>query len=242
MVAGRPRRAGSGAVGVSGMWLPCPRAGPRDRGLAPPGDPIGLRSGCMRPRSDGSRIEGSTTPIEDGATSAVESPSRSTLPGDPQRTDPRQLRRRVGLALLEADGARHWLVDGRPARHLDGCLDVDFEASAITNAPPVRRIGLPVGAREAAPAAYVRAVGLAAERLEQAYARTADEAPASGMTTPRRLRLRGRPDLRRVRPGARLPGDRCPRRAGTGPEGIVARDSASNTATRPARRAVGGPH
>jgi hypothetical protein len=46
----------------------------------------------------------------------------------------------------------------------------------MTNALPVRRMGLPVGAREAAPAAYVRTVGLAAERLEQAYARTADEA------------------------------------------------------------------
>ena len=77
---------------------------------------------------------------------------------------------------MEADGAGHGLVDGKPTRHLDGCLDVDLEASAMTNALPVRRMGLRVGAREAAPAAYVRAVGLAAERLEQAYARTADEA------------------------------------------------------------------
>ena len=46
----------------------------------------------------------------------------------------------------------------------------------MTNALPVRRMGLPVAARAAAPAAYVRAVGLAVERLEQTYVRAADEA------------------------------------------------------------------
>jgi uncharacterized protein len=79
-------------------------------------------------------------------------------------------------ALVEADGTGHWLVDGEPAPHLDGCRDVDLEASAMTNALPVRRLGLPVAATAAAPAAYVRAVGLAVERLEQAYVRITDEA------------------------------------------------------------------
>jgi hypothetical protein len=46
----------------------------------------------------------------------------------------------------------------------------------MTNALPVRRMRLASGARAAAPAAYVRAVGLAVERLEQAYLRVADEA------------------------------------------------------------------
>jgi hypothetical protein len=74
-------------------------------------------------------------------------------------------------ALLEADGAGRWLVDGVPAPDLDGCLDVDLESSALTNALPVRRMGLAPGARAAAPAAYVRAAGLAVERLEQTYLR-----------------------------------------------------------------------
>ena len=51
-----------------------------------------------------------------------------------------------------------------------------WEASALTNALPVRRMGLPVGGGAAAPAAYVRAVGLAVERLEQTYVRITDEA------------------------------------------------------------------
>jgi hypothetical protein len=37
----------------------------------------------------------------------------------------------------------------------------------MTNALPVHRIALPAGAPADAPAAYVRAAGLAVERLEQ---------------------------------------------------------------------------
>jgi len=46
----------------------------------------------------------------------------------------------------------------------------------MTNALPVRRMGLPVGAGTAAPAAYIRAVGLEVERLEQTYLRATGEA------------------------------------------------------------------
>ena len=73
--------------------------------------------------------------------------------------------------MLEADGAGHWLINGEPAPHLDGCLDIDLEASAMTNALPVRRMILPPAAAAAAPAAYVRTAGLAVERLEQTYLR-----------------------------------------------------------------------
>ncbi len=77
--------------------------------------------------------------------------------------------------MLEADGAGHWLVDGEAAPHLDGCLDVDLESSALTNALPVHRMALPVGRRAAAPAAYVRAADASVERLEQEYLRTTDQ-------------------------------------------------------------------
>ena len=72
---------------------------------------------------------------------------------------------------LEGDGAGHWLVDGEPAPELDGCLDVDLEASACTNCLPVRRLGLGVGEQAEAHAAYVRAADLRVERLEQSYQR-----------------------------------------------------------------------
>ncbi len=53
---------------------------------------------------------------------------------------------------------------------------MDLESSAVTNALPVRRLDLTVAAQAAAPAAYVRAVGLAVDRLEQTYLRTPDQA------------------------------------------------------------------
>lgn len=75
---------------------------------------------------------------------------------------------------LEADGTGGWRVDGFLTPHLAGCLDVDLEGSALTNALPVHRLGLEVGARAEAPAAYVRAAGLGVERLEQTYVRLED--------------------------------------------------------------------
>src|SRR4051795_12216792 len=72
---------------------------------------------------------------------------------------------------VESDGAGRWVVDGRAAPELDGCLDVDLESSALTNAFPVHRLALAPGEAADAPAAYVRALGLGVERLEQHYAR-----------------------------------------------------------------------
>lgn len=75
---------------------------------------------------------------------------------------------------LETDGAGGWRVDGAPAPELAGCPDVDLEASAFTNALPVNRLRLVVGERAEAPAAWVRALDLGVERLEQVYARVED--------------------------------------------------------------------
>ena len=124
----------------------------------------------------GCRIAGWTTAVEDGQTWVVEYVIDLDETGATRGA-------RIGgrsaagssAALLEADGAGQWVVNGVPAPHLDGCFDVDLESSALTNALPVRRMGLAPGARAAAPAAYVRAVGLAVERLEQTYLRAPDE-------------------------------------------------------------------
>ena len=78
--------------------------------------------------------------------------------------------------VLESEGDGHWRVDGHRAEHLDGCLDVDLESSALTNTLPVHRLELGLGESASAPAAYVRATGLTVERLEQTYLRRPDEA------------------------------------------------------------------
>jgi hypothetical protein len=124
----------------------------------------------------GCRIAGWTTAVEDGQTWVVEYVIDLDGTG---ATRGARIRGRSAAgssaASLEADGAGQWVVNGVPAPHLDGCFDVDLESSALTNALPVRRMGLAPGARAAAPAAYVRAVGLAVERLEQTYLRAPDE-------------------------------------------------------------------
>jgi uncharacterized protein len=80
---------------------------------------------------------------------------------------------------LEADGSGGWLVNGEPATQLGGCPDIDLEGSAFTNALPVHRVGLAVGASADAPAAYVRAQDLSVERLEQRYRRISNEGERS---------------------------------------------------------------
>ena len=82
--------------------------------------------------------------------------------------------RSVDEIKIEGDGHGHWVIDGRAQPQLDGCLDVDLESSAMTNALPLRRLGPPVGASVTAPAVYVRVDRLTVERLEQRYSRVLD--------------------------------------------------------------------
>src|SRR5262245_5163548 len=120
----------------------------------------------------GYRIEGVTAAVEDGQAWIVE--YAITLDRDWQTKAARvQARGESGRRELHlaAEGAGRWIANGAAARAVDGCLDVDLESSSLTNAFPVRRLGLEVGGHAEAPAVYVRAPGLAVERLEQRYAR-----------------------------------------------------------------------
>jgi uncharacterized protein len=129
-------------------------------------------------RSNGDRLhlEGETVAVEDGEAWAVsydvslqsDWSTRSARVSGRASSGPHELS-------LEADGTGRWRVDDAPAGHLDGCLDVDLESSALTNALPVYRLGLEIGQQADAPAAYVRALDLSVERLEQHYLRLEDD-------------------------------------------------------------------
>src|SRR6266487_4500270 len=145
------RRAGLGAAGIGGnlvamSFAPVPAtAAWHHRGAR-----SGFEVAYFGARGDRCQIQGWTTAVEDGLTWAVE----YVIEVDAAwATRSARIRGRSAAgfcsALLEADGAGHWLAGGRPARGLDGCLDVDLEASALTNALPVRRMGLPVSGRAA---------------------------------------------------------------------------------------------
>lgn len=141
----------------------------------------GARSGfevaCLQAAAGGWSLDGTTTAVEDGQAWIVTYSIRLDAAWLTREARV-SARTAAGLreATLKADGAGHWRVDGRPAPHLDGCLDIDLESSALTNTLPVHRLALACGAGAGTPAAYVRAPGLRAERLEQSYTRLPDDA------------------------------------------------------------------
>jgi hypothetical protein len=76
--------------------------------------------------------------------------------------------RGVDVVDLERTGSG-WYVDGQLEPALDGCEDLDLEASACTNTFPLHRLALAVGRRAEAPAVFVSAPDLRIGRLEQTY-------------------------------------------------------------------------
>jgi uncharacterized protein len=123
----------------------------------------------------GPRVEGTTTATEDGTSWIV---NYEIQLDTSWLTRSARITGRSGSStvatVIEADGMGHWKIDGVAAPHLQGCLDLDLEASAMTNTFPVHRLCLPAERAVAAPAAYVRAVGLSVDRLEQTYSRSGE--------------------------------------------------------------------
>jgi uncharacterized protein len=135
----------------------------------------GFEVAYLQPREGGHLLTGATTAVEDGQPWIVDYEIRVDA-GWRTRSVRVTARLHDGSRTrsLEADGEGRWSVDDEPAPHLDGCLDVDLESSALTNALPVHRLGLDIGSAAQAPAAYVRVLDLTVARLEQQYARTSD--------------------------------------------------------------------
>ena len=137
---------------------------------------VGFEVVFMRREGDGYRVDGHSTGVEEGEAWGVQ--YSVALDGSWTTRSARVVARSIASVaevVLEADGVGGWTVDGNPATELAGCLDVDLEGSAFTNAFPVHRLGLELGRRAEAPAAYVRAPSLRVERLEQSYVRLEDD-------------------------------------------------------------------
>ena len=100
--------------------------------------------------------------------------------------------------------------NGRAEPELDGCFDVDLEASACTNTLPIHRLaGLGIGEEAAAPAVYVRATDLAVMTPGADVSAAGVARPTAALPLPVfDVRLRVRARARRARPAGGLPGDR----------------------------------
>ena len=123
----------------------------------------------------GWRAAGSTTGLQDGDAWIV---TYEINLDDQWRTRSAQIvaRTRTGTTRkhIEADGAGRWLIDGRESTRLGGCLDLDLESSAMTNAFPIHRLALAEGESANAPASYFRLDSASVERLDQVYSRLED--------------------------------------------------------------------
>ena len=144
---------------------------------------IGARDGFevtfVAPVSGGVCFTGTTSAVEDGHAWTVSyqvTVDPTSWATQTARVTARSDAGEHALAVT-TDGAGSWQVDGRPVPHLDGCLDIDLESSALTNAFPAHRLGLSPGQGADAPAGYVRAEDLRVERLEQRYVRLENQDP-----------------------------------------------------------------
>jgi hypothetical protein len=75
-------------------------------------------------------------------------------------------------SVLELEsGPTGWLVGGKKAKEIDGCVDVDLSVSPVTNTLAIRRMALKVGEKAEVTSAWVRFPGLTVEPLRQTYER-----------------------------------------------------------------------
>jgi hypothetical protein len=79
------------------------------------------------------------------------------------------------LLTLVSTGRGAWSDGhGHPVEALTGCLDVDLQATPMTNTLPICRLGLGVGESQAIRGAYVSVPNLDVAAVEQRYTRLAD--------------------------------------------------------------------
>jgi hypothetical protein len=73
--------------------------------------------------------------------------------------------------VLERDAKGNWSVDGKPAKALKGCTDVDLGCSPSTNTLPIRRLRLAIGGTKKIQAAWIQFPDLSVVKAAQTYTR-----------------------------------------------------------------------
>ena len=76
---------------------------------------------------------------------------------------------------LRSDHLGHWEVNGRAARHLNACSDIDLGWTPATNTIPIRRLDLEVGDSANIVAAWVRFPEFDVVPNQQQYTRMASD-------------------------------------------------------------------
>jgi len=132
----------------------------------------GFEAVCFRqpqPTADGYLIEGGTSAVEDAVPWSVQ----YRIAVDDQWRTTRVAAVGISTAghhTLDAERTDgRWTVNGAERPELDGCMDIDFETSVVTNTLAIHRLPLAEPGPHDVPAAFVRADDLRVERVEQTY-------------------------------------------------------------------------
>lgn len=75
------------------------------------------------------------------------------------------------LLNMVIDSRQRWYLNEVEQPQVDGCLDLDLNFSPSTNLLPIRRLGLPTGARAEITAAWLKFPSFTLEPLPQQYTR-----------------------------------------------------------------------
>ncbi|MFC4174069.1 putative glycolipid-binding domain-containing protein [Microvirga sp. GCM10011540] len=70
---------------------------------------------------------------------------------------------------LQSDGQGSWRADGQPRPDLHGCIDIDIQATPLTNTLPIRRLNLDKGQSAIMRVAYIWVPSLSVEAQEHCY-------------------------------------------------------------------------
>jgi hypothetical protein len=123
-------------------------------------------------RDNGLSLVGTVLGAEDGRPVRVEYRVLADRAGLTTAAHVRDLRGfETRTIVLERDAKERWTVDGIAKRTLKGCTDIDLGCSPSTNALPIRRLRLAIGASHTIQAAWVRFPELVVVKAAQTYSR-----------------------------------------------------------------------
>ena len=114
-------------------------------------------------------LEGGTSAVEDGVPWSVQYRIETDERWQTTRAEAVGISTLGHHTLLAECRDGRWLVNGTPRPDLDGCVDIDFESSVVTNTLAIHRLDLSATTPQDVPAAFVRADDLRVERVEQTY-------------------------------------------------------------------------
>ncbi len=128
---------------------------------------MGLEHVDVRPADGGLDISGVVIAQEDGTKFGL---SYRLKLDALWRTRKAFLRTTSGHVLhLESNGPGSWQEKGQPQPDLQGCIDIDIQATPLTNTLPIRRLAWTTGESVSIRLCYVEAPSLAVSPQDQRY-------------------------------------------------------------------------